>query len=170
MEENGKHAKRERDASRVDSLGWLTESAVLPKKQRAIEGVGPSSIVELRAQLYRTQEDVKRAKDLGVDPDVFRPKKKIDAFLKRNSGVEDRATRFVRFISFFCLHSFRFWLSLHCEDCFEITSWTSCPFHLGKWGLIVNAWRRDFDVVFSPTRIVSILSWSPPMSLMLIGE
>ena len=79
---------------RVDSLGWLTESAVMPKKQRAIEGVGPSSIVELRAQLYRTQEDVKRAKELGVDPDVLRPKKKIDAFLKKNAGVEDRATRF----------------------------------------------------------------------------
>ncbi|KAG0621930.1 hypothetical protein M758_3G059000 [Ceratodon purpureus] len=89
----GAGEKRERDARRVDSLGWLTESAVMPKKQRAIQGVGPSSIVELRAQLYRTHEDVKRAKELGVDPDVFRPKKKLDAFLKKNFGVEDRATR-----------------------------------------------------------------------------
>lgn len=91
--EDGKE-KRERDTSRVDSLGWLTESAVMPKKQRVIEGVGPSSIVELRAQLYRTQEDVKRAKVLGVDPDVFRPKKKVDVLSKKNSGVEDRASRF----------------------------------------------------------------------------
>lgn len=90
--EDGKE-KRERDTSRVDSLGWLTESAVMPKKQRVIEGVGPSSIVELRAQLYRTQEDVKRAKVLGVDPDVFRPKKKVDVLSKKNSGVEDRASR-----------------------------------------------------------------------------
>lgn len=92
--ENGNKEKRERDTSRVDSLGWITESAVMPKKKRAIEGVGPASIVELRAQLYRTQKDVQRAKELGVDADVFRPKKKIDAFLRKNSGVEDRATRF----------------------------------------------------------------------------
>jgi hypothetical protein len=85
--------KRGRESSRVDSLGWLTESSVMPKKQRAIEGVGPSSIVELRAQLYRTQEDVKRAKELGIEVDAFRPKKKIDEFLKKNSGVDDRATR-----------------------------------------------------------------------------
>lgn len=88
MEDDPKE-KRER----VDSLGWITESAVMPKKQRLIEGVGASSIVELRAQLYRTQKDVQRAKELGVDADVFRPKKKVDAFLKKNSGVEGRATR-----------------------------------------------------------------------------
>ncbi|CAM6055555.1 unnamed protein product [Sphagnum tenellum] len=78
---------------RVDSLGWLTESSVMPKKQRTIEGVGASSIVELRAQLYRTQEDVKRAKETGVEFDSLRPRKKIDAFSKKNSGVEERASR-----------------------------------------------------------------------------
>ena len=95
MEESAEKGveKRGRESSRVDSLGWLTESSVMPKKQCAIEGVGPSSIVELRAQLYRTQEDVKRAKELGIEVDAFRPKKKIDEFLKKNSGVEDRATR-----------------------------------------------------------------------------
>uniref|UniRef100_A0A6N2KIW8 Uncharacterized protein n=1 Tax=Salix viminalis TaxID=40686 RepID=A0A6N2KIW8_SALVM len=35
----------------VESLGWLTESSILPKKHRAIEGVGASSIVQLKAQL-----------------------------------------------------------------------------------------------------------------------
>ena len=36
-------------------LGWCAGSAVLPRKQHAIEGVGAASIVALQAQLYRTQ-------------------------------------------------------------------------------------------------------------------
>lgn len=104
-EEGGERAadKRERVSGRVESLGWLTESAIMPKKKRAIEGVGASSIVELRAQLYRTQEDVKRAKDLGIDFDSVRPKKKIDASLKTNSGVEERATRLASFFQVFLM-------------------------------------------------------------------
>lgn len=77
---------------RVDSLGWLTESAVLPKQQRAMEGVGPASLVEVRAHLYRTHEDFNRARELGLDPNTFHPKKKLDVFLLKNSGVEERST------------------------------------------------------------------------------
>ncbi|KAL0305510.1 UNVERIFIED_CONTAM: hypothetical protein Sradi_5968300 [Sesamum radiatum] len=44
----------------VDSLGWLTESSIMPRKHRAIEGVGASSILELKAQLYKSQEESKR--------------------------------------------------------------------------------------------------------------
>ncbi|XP_057865936.2 uncharacterized protein At4g18257 [Cryptomeria japonica] len=82
---------------RVQSLGWLTESAALPKKQKAIEGVGVSSIVELRAQLYNTQEEAKRAKEGAPDnADLHRARKKPvhnDVFSNKNSGVEVRSHR-----------------------------------------------------------------------------
>ncbi|KAL2653091.1 hypothetical protein R1flu_021219 [Riccia fluitans] len=82
-----------KERRRVESLGWLTESSVMPKKQRAIAGVGASSIVELRAELYKTQEDVKKAKDGGVDLDTLRSRKKIGVTDRKNSGVEERAAR-----------------------------------------------------------------------------
>ena len=49
---------------------------MLPKQQRAMEGVGPASLVELRVDLYRTHQDFIRARELGLDPNTFRPKKK----------------------------------------------------------------------------------------------
>ncbi|CAL0306081.1 unnamed protein product [Lupinus luteus] len=79
----------------VESLGWLTESSIMPKKHRAIEGVGASSIMELKAQLYQSQQDSRKSKELGgVDFDYQRAKKKIttkDAFSAKNSGVDARA-------------------------------------------------------------------------------
>ena len=41
-------------AERLD-LGWCAGSAVQPRKQRAIEGVGAASFLTLQAQLYRAQ-------------------------------------------------------------------------------------------------------------------
>ncbi|KAJ0961265.1 hypothetical protein J5N97_000765 [Dioscorea zingiberensis] len=82
------------EAKRVESLGWLTESSVMPKKHKAIEGVGASSIVELKAQLYRTQEETRKAKD--SDAEFLRAKKKPlsnDLFSHKNSGVDARAHR-----------------------------------------------------------------------------
>ena len=52
----------------ADSMGWLSESTFMPKKQKVIEGVGAASIVDLKAQLYRTQEEVKMHKDGTLDP------------------------------------------------------------------------------------------------------
>ncbi|PKA45710.1 hypothetical protein AXF42_Ash011051 [Apostasia shenzhenica] len=79
---------------RMGSLGWLTESAVMPKKHKAIEGVGASSIVQLKAQLYRTQEETRKARDSAPDASEFlRAKKKIlppGTFGHKNSGVEAR--------------------------------------------------------------------------------
>lgn len=79
----------------VESLGWLTESTIMPKKHRAIAGVGASSILELKAQLYRSQEESKKSKELaGPDVEFHRAKKKItphDAFCLKNSGVDARA-------------------------------------------------------------------------------
>ncbi|KAJ6724756.1 hypothetical protein OIU85_022654 [Salix viminalis] len=80
----------------VESLGWLTESSILPKKHRAIEGVGASSIVQLKAQLYKSQEEAKKSKDISPsDLEYHRAKKIIpplDTFSKKNSGVESRTS------------------------------------------------------------------------------
>ncbi|CAD5328312.1 unnamed protein product [Arabidopsis thaliana] len=73
---------------------WLTESSIMPKKHRAIEGVGPSSIMELKAQLYKSQEEAKQTKDFtGSDAQYHRAKERIaakDSFAAKNSGVESR--------------------------------------------------------------------------------
>ncbi|KAJ0957112.1 hypothetical protein HanPSC8_Chr01g0023421 [Helianthus annuus] len=80
----------------VESLGWLTESSIMPKKHRAIAGVGPSSILELKAQLYKSQEEAKTTNS-NKNPDqleVHRAKKKIvpnDVFAGKNSGVDARS-------------------------------------------------------------------------------
>ncbi|XP_070678047.1 uncharacterized protein [Malus domestica] len=79
----------------VESLGWLTESSIMPKKHRAIAGVGASSIMELKAQLYQSQEESKKSKELaGSDIEFHRAKKRItahDGFSAKNSGVDARA-------------------------------------------------------------------------------
>jgi hypothetical protein len=89
---------------RAESLGWLAESTVMPKKHKAIEGVGAASIVELKAQLYRTQEEARKSKD--SDPssssssaaDALRARKRSaappDLFSQKNSGVECRAHKY----------------------------------------------------------------------------
>ncbi|XP_050147548.1 uncharacterized protein LOC126622911 [Malus sylvestris] len=79
----------------VESLGWLTESSIMPKKHRAIAGVGASSIMELKAQLYQSQEESKKSKELASsDIEFHRAKKRItahDGFSAKNSGVDARA-------------------------------------------------------------------------------
>ncbi|KAL6614776.1 hypothetical protein ACP70R_037046 [Stipagrostis hirtigluma subsp. patula] len=83
---------------RMESLGWLTESAVMPKKHKAIEGVGAASILDLKAQLYRTQEEARNptAPDAAaaVSGEFRRAKKRstpTDPLGVKNSGVEARA-------------------------------------------------------------------------------
>ncbi|GFS43171.1 cytochrome b561/ferric reductase transmembrane protein family [Actinidia rufa] len=71
----------------------------MPKKHRAIAGVGPSSILELKAQLYRSQEESKRSKEQQPVSDHLeyqRAKKKIaprDSLSLKNSGVDARALK-----------------------------------------------------------------------------
>jgi hypothetical protein len=84
----------------VESLGWLTESSIMPKKHRAIEGVGASSIMELKAHLYKSQEESKKTKD----PDALsfhraKPTKISDSFSVKNSGVEARAHKYPSLLS-----------------------------------------------------------------------
>ncbi|KAK4399342.1 hypothetical protein Sango_1409700 [Sesamum angolense] len=100
-EEESKSAKKRV----VDSLGWLTESSIMPRKHRAIEGVGASSILELKAQLYKSQEESKRQPKEPIHSadhhyaqqlEVHRAKKVIsahDAFSARNTGVDARAAK-----------------------------------------------------------------------------
>ncbi|XP_042477492.1 uncharacterized protein At4g18257-like [Macadamia integrifolia] len=88
--------EEERKKRMVESLGWLTESSVMPKKHKAIEGVGVSSILELKAHLYKSQEEAKKTKELAPDVEFHRAKKKIvtqNVFAQKNSGVESRATK-----------------------------------------------------------------------------
>ncbi|KAF7150048.1 hypothetical protein RHSIM_Rhsim02G0156800 [Rhododendron simsii] len=75
----------------------------MPKKHRAIAGVGPSSIFELKAELYKSQEDSKRSKDQQQFPttdhhlDYHRAKKKItsrDPLSLKNSGVDARSLKY----------------------------------------------------------------------------
>lgn len=90
----------------VELLGWLTESTIMPKKIRPIEGVGASSILELKAQLYKSQEEAKRVAKETVHPsaadpnyshlEIHRAKKKITAknvFSSKNHGVDAREAK-----------------------------------------------------------------------------
>lgn len=78
----------------TESLGWLTESTIMPKKHRTIEGVGASSIFELKAELYKSQEDSKKSRELsGTDAEYQRAKNIITSkgpYSNKNSGVDAR--------------------------------------------------------------------------------
>ncbi|KAL2467215.1 Cytochrome b561/ferric reductase transmembrane protein family [Abeliophyllum distichum] len=89
----------------VESLGWITESSIMPKKRRVIEGVGPSSIFELKAQLYKSLDESKRQSkepihstdhQYGHHLEVHRTKKKIsayDPFSQKNSESYNKRVR-----------------------------------------------------------------------------
>jgi hypothetical protein len=84
---------------RMESLGWLTESTVMPKKHKAIEGVGAASILDLKAQLYRTQEEARNSAPADAASGEFRRAKKrsgpADPLGAKNSGVDARAHKYV---------------------------------------------------------------------------
>ncbi|KAJ3670772.1 hypothetical protein LUZ60_008198 [Juncus effusus] len=86
----GEEEKKRKREERTESLGWLTESSIMPRKHRAIEGVGAGSILELKAQLYKTQQ---QAKDDSSSTHDRRRDGSTDLFSKRNSGVEARAKK-----------------------------------------------------------------------------
>ena len=44
----------------MSSLGWLTESALLPKRPQEIQDVGKASMVDLRAATYQSEEAVRQ--------------------------------------------------------------------------------------------------------------
>jgi len=110
-EREGEMGEEEGKRRVVESLGWLTESSIMPKKHRAIEGVGASSIMELKAHLYKSQEESKKSKD----PDALsfhraKPTKIADSFSVKNSGVESRALKYPSLLSQFFSFFFFFFL------------------------------------------------------------
>mmetsp|Transcript_2143 Transcript_2143/g.4000 ORF Transcript_2143/g.4000 Transcript_2143/m.4000 type:complete len:244 (-) Transcript_2143:106-837(-) len=76
------------------SLGWLTESSILPKKRKKIDGLSASSIIDLKAILFQAEEDAKRSKSFDQP---FRRARKVtrlsDTLGKANSGVSARNER-----------------------------------------------------------------------------
>ncbi|KAK1297831.1 hypothetical protein QJS10_CPB14g00480 [Acorus calamus] len=105
MEGEDSEQKRETEKKRsrvaeegMGSLGWLTESTIMPRKQRSIEGVGPSSILDLKAHLYRSQQEAKNLSSSAASQQHFRAKKfthkgPTNHFSLKNSGVDARAHR-----------------------------------------------------------------------------
>jgi hypothetical protein len=65
------------------SLGWLSESSILPKKQKTIEGISANTMVELKALIYDKQSQNKSKSNLVE-------RKTLGA---KNKGVEDRIQR-----------------------------------------------------------------------------
>ncbi|CAH2049767.1 unnamed protein product [Thlaspi arvense] len=64
----------------VESLGWLTESSIMPKKHRAIAGVGASSILELKASSTSRKKSPNVPRNSPTPPtrsDTSAPRKKL---------------------------------------------------------------------------------------------
>mmetsp|Transcript_28859 Transcript_28859/g.72399 ORF Transcript_28859/g.72399 Transcript_28859/m.72399 type:complete len:288 (+) Transcript_28859:313-1176(+) len=80
-----------------ESLGWLAQSSVQPRKRKDIEGVGASSIVDLKAQLYRGQEEARLRAEGVLDPTDSTTRRRVGVdvtrFNRRNAGVDARNER-----------------------------------------------------------------------------
>ncbi|KAL3154674.1 hypothetical protein ABBQ38_011223 [Trebouxia sp. C0009 RCD-2024] len=81
----------------AENLGWLATSGTYSKKRKLIEGVSGASVVELKAELYRAQQDAKLAQEGLLDEDRRdRRKAGIDVsgiLGKGNAGVEQRSAK-----------------------------------------------------------------------------
>jgi len=81
----------------AESLGWLAQSSVQPRKRKDIEGVSASSIVDLKAQLYRSQEESRLRAEGVLGPNDSSSRRKIGVdlsrFNRKNEGVEERNRR-----------------------------------------------------------------------------
>jgi len=73
-------------------MGWLTESALLPKKKRKIEGISTSSMVELKSVVYQSEQDTRRSKTFN-DAGVRKTSKNINDVIGKNTGVAGRDER-----------------------------------------------------------------------------
>ena len=74
------------------SLGWLTESSLMPKRPKQIEDVGKTTMVDLRAALYQSEETLKM--DGGgaarAEEQRRREKRKGEGLDLKNKGVAER--------------------------------------------------------------------------------
>ena len=77
------------------SLGWLTESALMPKKPKEIAEVGKASMFDLRAALYQSEEAVHQS-DGGVAAAAVaeerqrRERRKNVLASGKNTGITER--------------------------------------------------------------------------------
>eukprot|EP01012_Entosiphon_sulcatum_P058630 TRINITY_DN82751_c0_g1_i1.p1 TRINITY_DN82751_c0_g1~~TRINITY_DN82751_c0_g1_i1.p1 ORF type:complete len:289 (-),score=61.76 TRINITY_DN82751_c0_g1_i1:52-888(-) len=70
------------------SLGWCTESVILPRRPKEIHGVSGATMVELRAAVFQAQRNRGQRKSSAPAPTL----KPIATVLK-NRGVDERAQR-----------------------------------------------------------------------------
>ena len=84
-------------ASFWQSLGWLTESSLMPKKAKEIEQVGKASMLDLKAQLYRSEESLKQTEGgmvaAAAQAEEKRKRERRADMLGagRNQGVSERS-------------------------------------------------------------------------------
>ena len=84
------------------SLGWLTESSLMPKRAKEIEQVGKSTMVDLRAQLYRSEESLKHTESgasaaAALAAERRKMERRRDVLgAGRNAGVGERSASDVK--------------------------------------------------------------------------
>ena len=84
------------------SLGWLTESSLMPKRAKEIEQVGKSTMVDLRAQLYRSEESLKHTESgASAAAALAAERRKVERRRDvlgagRNAGVGERSASDVK--------------------------------------------------------------------------
>ena len=74
-----------------ESLGWLTESAIQPRKAKPIQ-IDQSSVLNLKATLFETEEDLKTSAD-GSGRRIARSSatsSKLGSLGSKNKGVLER--------------------------------------------------------------------------------
>eukprot|EP00887_Chlorella_sp_A99_P002345 scaffold10.g2345.t1 len=77
----------------AESLGWLASSGVVPKRRKEIHGVSAASLVAMKAQLARTQQEAAAGREGRLDPEELRARRRGGLALLergRNAGVEAR--------------------------------------------------------------------------------
>uniref|UniRef100_A0A383VA82 Uncharacterized protein n=1 Tax=Tetradesmus obliquus TaxID=3088 RepID=A0A383VA82_TETOB len=87
--------KHREESPERENLGWRASSAAPAKKHKPIEGVSGKGVVELQAQLYRSQEHARLRAEGVVDvkDKHVRRKAGIDVASIKNPGVEAREAR-----------------------------------------------------------------------------
>lgn len=88
-DDNGAKVKLKR------SLGWLAQSASVPKRRKEIEGITQSSLIDLKAHVYERQERANEKELAGrAGSEATRERRGLKGLeQKSNKGVEERDRR-----------------------------------------------------------------------------
>jgi hypothetical protein len=76
-------------ATKNMSLGWLSESTILPVRKQAIHGITSNTLVNLKAALYDTQQESKKNRS-NIPRSTERT---VSTSNSKNQGVEQRIQR-----------------------------------------------------------------------------